>query len=92
MVMQEGFLYLNYMSRSLKEIKAKKLSQAQLIYQLIRENKYLSLKQVHEVAEALGCKQRTLERRLNVSEAPSWIETCYIKGCIAGYRFKKVIS
>lgn len=66
-----------------------KLSCAQIAYNLVKYNKYLSLDDIHELAKELKIKERTIERRLNKSEAPTWIETLYNKGNIVGYRYSK---
>jgi hypothetical protein len=65
------------------------LSCAQIAYNMIKYNKYLSLDDIHELAKELKIKERTIERRLNKSEAPSWVETLYKKGNIIGYRYSK---
>ena len=70
-------------------------SKANIIYVMIKQNKYLSLNEVHKLAHRLGLKERSAERKLNKSIAPDWIVTIYRKGCITGYaykRAKKVIS
>ena len=65
------------------------LSCAQIVYNMIKYNKYLSLDDIHEIAKELKIKERTIERRLNKSEAPSWLETVYKKGNIIGYKYSK---
>lgn len=72
------------MSRSLL-----KLSCAQIVYNMIKYNKYLSLDDIHELAKELRIKERTIERRLNKSEAPTWVETCYKRNTIVGYKYKR---
>lgn len=62
---------------------------AEITYNLIKYNKYLSLDDIHELARELWIKERTIERRLNKSEAPSWICTVYKKGQIIGYKYSK---
>ena len=66
----------------------KKISLKRYLINEIMKEGYLPLSKVHAIAESLGHKQRTAERRLNQSESPL-IETCYDeKRQVIGYKWK----
>ena len=69
------------------------ISQTAIIYNLIKQNKYMSLDDVHHAAIALHMKARSIERNLNNSRCPSWIITVYDeKNQIKGYKFKRQVK
>ena len=58
-----------------------------LITEIMKQG-YLTLEQVHAIAESLGHKESTAERRLRESESPLIEAVRNEKGYIQGYRYK----
>jgi len=59
------------------------------VYLWIKYNKYLDVNEIPELAKELGVRTKTIERRLNKSECPVWIQTVYKKGDRVGYKYSK---
>lgn len=65
---------------------------SRILFEKIKALRFLSLAEVHELAEKHGRKQSTAERVLRSSNAPPFVMTVYNKkDQVVGYKYKKVI-